>query len=514
MAKKLHSSLIKFFFFFVILWLPIYVFAEKAETIRVEIPIFMETLNVLETKGPTDVLNDLIHQGIIRFHPKTGEYVNYLAKSIQVMPNKKDIRITLRKGPTFHTGDPVTAHDVKFTHEQIGNSNNSNIYASLAQEVEHFEIIDDYTYVLHFYEPYGPWRQLLLGGICSKNYFEKVGREEFRSNPIGSGPLKFAAFDKGVGYRFERVENHIDKKVDFKNLEFIVVPDEITRLSMLQTGELDLIWEIPPHQLKRLKLDPAIKIKKTDQYPSLIGVSWNVMQFPEMNDKKLKQAMAMGVNRKEIIEKALLGEGYPLYHDASKVELGYDPNYKIEFNPDKARELVRQSNYKTATPLVMSYDNLVPMAPVVAQIFQKYMSNIGITIKLQQLESGIRSTWTRTHDKRLGQLMLYSFAPGVDPHYRLMLSIMSNGAYTAYRNRPNKKEMDALCMAQSYEPDAQKRLAILRKIQKLIIKDPGSIKLFGINMIYATRTRIDYTWVPRTIMPRGLAEIKIMKPDK
>jgi peptide/nickel transport system substrate-binding protein len=354
----------------------------------------------------------------------------------------------------------------------------------------------------------------MFGGICSKKYFEKVGRQEFRTHPIGSGPLRFVKFDKGSVYTFERVENHPDKKVDFKTLEFVVVPDEITRMAMLQTGEVDIIWEVPPHQLKQLQLDPKIKIKKTDQYPSLIGVSWNTVQYPEMNDLKLKRAMEMGVNRKEIVEKALLGEGYPLYHDASKVELGYDPNFKIEFDPVKARELVKQSNYKSGTPLVMGYDNLVPMATVVAQIFQKYMSNIGITVEPKQIESGTRSTWTRTHDKRLGQLMLYSFAPGVDPHYRIMMSIISTGAYTSYTNRPNKKEMDALCMAQSYEPDEAKRLAILRKIQKLISKDPGSVKLFGINMIYATRDRIDYTWVPRSIMPIGLAEIKIRRPGK
>lgn len=512
MAKKPTFVFFACLFFFLIIWPPSFVLAETDETVRVEIPIFPESYNILETKGPTDVLNDLIYQSVMTYDPKTGEYVNSMAESIKVMPNKKDIRVVLRKGPKFHTGDPVTAYDVKFTNEQITNPENSNIYASLALEIKEFEIIDDYTYILHFFEPYGPWRQLMFGGISSKKYFEKVSREEFRSNPVGSGPFRFAGLT-GSGFKLERVEDYHDNKVDFKTLEFVVIPDEITRLAMLQTGEIDLLWEVLPHQLKPLQLDSKIKIKKTDQYPSLIGVTWNVVQYPEMNDKKLKKAMEIGVNRQEMVEKALLGEGYPLYHDASKVELGYDPNYKIKFDPVKARELVKQSNYK-GDPIVMSYDNLVPMAPVVAQIFQKYMSNIGITVKLQQLESGIRSTWTRTHDKRLGQLMLYSFAPGVDPHFRLMLSIMSNGPYNVYPDRPNKKELDALCMAQSYEPDETKRLAILRKIQGLLIKEPGSLKLFGVNMIYAMSDRIDYTWVPRTIMPCGLAEIKILKPAK
>jgi peptide/nickel transport system substrate-binding protein len=168
---------------------------------------------------------------------KTGEYINNLAASIKILPNKKDIRIQLRKGPTFTTGDPVTAHDAKFTHDQILDPKNANIFAPFANEIDEFEVIDDTTYILHFFEPYGPWQQLLLHGICSKNYYGKVGRDEFRDHPVGSGPFRLAKTVKGEKYILEAVENHPDIKVAFKTLELVAVPDETTRLAMLQTGE-------------------------------------------------------------------------------------------------------------------------------------------------------------------------------------------------------------------------------------------------------------------------------------
>ncbi|MCJ7773046.1 MAG: ABC transporter substrate-binding protein [Desulfobacterales bacterium] len=509
-AKKRILSVVVFF----ISLLPLNSSADPADTVRVAFPSFPSSANILEPTGGSIIFVPLLHQSVLGLHPKTGQYVNDLAESVTIMPSKKDIMIKLRKGPKFTTGDPVTAYDTKFTHDQVLDPSNANIFASFAQEIEDYEVIDDYTYIVHFYEPYGPWRQLLLHGVCSKNYYDKVGKEKFRENPVGSGPFRFVKSYKGEKYVLEAVENHHDKKIAYKTLELISVPDEMTRLAMLETNELDLVYNILPHQLERIKKNPRIKIKKTDQYPSLIGITGNMRQFPIMEDKKLRMAMQMGVNRQEIVDQVLMGEGYPLYQDASKIEMGYNPNFKIEFNPVKARDLVKASNYETGTPLIMSYNNMVPMAEVVAQIFQQYMKNIGVTIKLQRLEPIVSATYSRNKDKRLGHMNLYSFAPGVDPYFRLMLTIVSDGPYSPFPNRQNQDQLDKLCYAQAREPDNEKRLAILKNIQTLISQDPASVKLFGIYMIYAMRDHIDYTWVPRASVPAALYDIKIVKPDK
>jgi ABC-type transport system substrate-binding protein len=56
-------------------------------------------------------------------------------------------------------------------------------------------------------------------------------------------------------------------------LEFVTVPDDVTRLAMLETGELDLVYEVAPHQFKRLKRNKDVKIKVSDQVPSLFGLN-------------------------------------------------------------------------------------------------------------------------------------------------------------------------------------------------------------------------------------------------
>jgi peptide/nickel transport system substrate-binding protein len=352
----------------------------------------------------------------------------------------------------------------------------------------------------------------MLGGICSKKYYERVSAREFHVKPVGSGPFRLVKTIKGEKYVLEAVKKHHDIKVDYKTLELISVPDETTRLAMLETGEIDLAYNILPHQLGSIDKNPHIKIKRTDQYPSLIGVVTNIPQFPMMEDKKLRMAMQIGVNREEIVKQVLMGEGYPLYHDASKIEMGYDPNFKFEFNPGKARKLVKESNYKPGTPLIMAYNQIVPMAGTISEIFQRYMEEIGVTIKLQKLEPGVMRTYYMNKDKRLGHMFIYSFAPGVDPHFRLMLSIVSTSPYNPFPNRPDQDKIDALCFAQPREVDPKKRLVILKNIQTLLNRDLVGIKLFGINMIYAMRDHIDYTWVPKASILTGIYNIKIVDP--
>ncbi len=478
------------------------------------------TLNMLELKTGID-LSPILHmyQALQATETDTGErtFENSLTEWAKVMENGKDIRFKLRKGNLFHTGDPVTAHDVKFTYEQCANPQNANLMAGALDEIEKIEIIDDYNFIFRFYDPYAAWRELLWIGICSKKYFEKVGIEGFRKHPVGSGAFRFVSRKIGesvtleANENFRWKENGVEKKVAFKTLKFITVSDDITRLAMLETGELDLVSSVLPHQVARLKRNKNIKVKKTDQVPSLFGLSVRPGAYPIMKDKKLKRAMNHAIDRQEIVDKIFLGEGYPMYMFASKSELGYDPGVKFEYDPEKARKLLKVSSYKPGTQLILSYTSAIPNEPLIAATLQKYLGDVGIKVKLQQLETGTAATYARNRDPRMGPLSLYSFAGGRDPSTRLLLTIVSSSIYCAYTNRPNKEEVDAWCLAQAREPNKEKRSAILKKIHQTWIDDPGSIVLFGLYQIYAMTDRIEYSWLPKEAFLFYLHRIEIVK---
>jgi peptide/nickel transport system substrate-binding protein len=191
--------------------------------------------------------------------------------------------------------------------------------------------------------------------------------------------------------------------------------------------------------------------------------------------------------------------------------LGYDPSIKYEFDPERARKLVQQSSYKPGTPIILTYTSAVPNASLVAVTVQKYMKDVGVTIKLQQLEAGVQATYTRNRNPKEGHLTLYSWAGGRDPSTRLILTIPSSSIYCAWATRPSKELLNKLVMDQARELDPKKRLALLKKMHAILTEEPGGPILFGLNQIYAMTDRIEYTWLPKEAYLFMLNRIKIVK---
>jgi len=428
------------------------------------------------------------------------------------MENGKDFRVRLRKGPKFSNGEPVTAHDVRFSWQQHLDRKNASILRSVYRTITDVEIIDDYNLICRLKKKYAPWKELMGMSIGSKKHFDKIGREGWNKDPVGSGPFKLVAWRKGESITMETVKNHHDYQPNFKTLKFLIITDEMTRLAMLETGEVDLTYRILPHMVKRLERNKRIKVKRSDMSPSYNAMDFEPMPYPLMADKNLRLAFHYAINRQEIVDAIFFGEGYPSYMEADQVELGYDPTYKVEFNPEKAKDLVKKSSYKPGTPLTLTYAiGYAPNAPQVAAAIQKYMKDVGVTIRLNQAELGTYLTWARTHQKEIGHMDIFPWDGSLDPIWRLMLGMKSTGIYTNWDNRPDKEIMDKLIDAQATEMDEQKRLAILKEIHKLNNADPDTLPLFGLYMIYAMRDRIDYNWVPKTSEAFHLWNVKVLK---
>ena len=74
----------------------------------------------------------------------TGNRVPLLAKTIEVLERGKMLRIVLNEGSLFHTGDPVTADDVKFTYDQCANPANANFLSGALDEIDEITVMDDH----------------------------------------------------------------------------------------------------------------------------------------------------------------------------------------------------------------------------------------------------------------------------------------------------------------------------------------------------------------------------------
>jgi len=512
---KKGKLFIRFFFGLVAagMFLPAQTTAESRDTIRVALSADPERVDNLRGGQNARPIFDAMHCKLMGdSDPDQPERrILQLAEKVEVAPGGKQVLIRIKKEFYFHNGEPVTAQDVQFTFNQLRDPVNANPIASLVRAVDRVEVVDDQNLVYHFKRPYAAYQDILTMNVLSKKHYETAGDKTFRDKPVGCGPFRFVSRSPGEKVVLEATDQKPWPAAAFKTLEFLTVTDPVTRVAMLTTGEIDLVANIQPHHLSQLKNKSNIKIKKTNMVPSMFVMPMRVSWYPELRDPRLRQAMAHAINRDELVEKLLMGEGYPIYFYTSRIGLDYFPDMTIEYNPEKARKLVKESGYQPGTPITLTYTSTTPNDVMLSQIIQRYLTNIGLTVRLQQLERGVYVTYLRSKDKRIGHLSLSGEPWPADPDFRFTLFYHSKGPYNSYSDRPNHQEFDQLIGRQSIELDPAKRRQLFRKIYEIEAADPQYVGLFGQTMFYAMREDIDYTWLDRSPYLVDLHKIKIRK---
>src|SRR5438046_6384873 len=158
-----------------------------------------------------------------------------LAESWSVSADGLVYEFVLRKGIKFHSGEPVTAEDVKFSFERYRGIFNR----TLKDHVASVETPDAAHVRFRLKQP---WPDFLLhygtpatgaGWVVPKKYVERVGEAGFKTAPVGAGPYRLISFTPGVELVLEAFDGYWRKAPAVKRLVFKAVPDGATRLAML-----------------------------------------------------------------------------------------------------------------------------------------------------------------------------------------------------------------------------------------------------------------------------------------
>ena len=155
---------------------------------------------ILEGRPGNAVYQAAMYDSLVGFNIEKGGVGPGVAERWELSDDGLTWTFYLRAGQKFHNGDPVTAHDVKFSLErQMAPNSLAAAAASLRRSIKSIEVVDDLTVRVHTNSPQIGLPPALSravapeGAIMPKKYIETVGEEEFRKKPIGSGPWKFCA---------------------------------------------------------------------------------------------------------------------------------------------------------------------------------------------------------------------------------------------------------------------------------------------------------------------------------
>jgi peptide/nickel transport system substrate-binding protein len=328
-----------------------------------------------------------------------GAVEPYLAESMEPNAELTEWTLKLRPGVQFHDGTPLNAQALKTVFDEYLTAPASRLAASLAQ-VTSLDVVDDLTVVYRLSEPNAAFPDELVtaaGWPFSPTAAAAAG-EDAGANPVGTGPFTFVSWQRDSNLVVEKNENywqeglpHLDK------ITFRPIPDEDTRLSSLQSSDIDVMQSLRQGTVVRAReLDGVSNFEHLGSNSG--GMTMNTSK-PPFDDVRVRQAMAHAMDQEALIE-VLGGAGVtppqtqffspdsPYFSEA--LEESY-PKYDVE----KAQELYdeyvndpdRSDGKSAGEPISFTFQCPPdPSLNELSQLYQAFFNALGAEVELQQTE--------------------------------------------------------------------------------------------------------------------------------
>ena len=326
---------------------------------------------------------NLIFNGLVEYDPETSEIVLSLAEKYE-QPSDSVYIFHLKKGVKFSNGDEFTAKDVIHTYNR---QVTMPAAASYAASIDKIEALDDYTVKYTLKAPNAAFLGQLAqtcGFIESKKAYEENGN---KFAPVGTGPYKFAEWVPAESITVERFEGSWDKDAKAKKIIMRIIPEAAARVIALQNGEIDVALEPAAVDLGYIKDDANCKLLQVTSC-KLDYFSFNSQKAPFTN-AKVRKALAMAINKDEIISAVLEGNGIP----ANDV-VGYGTitsankeNTPIKYDLEGAKKLLAEAGYPNGGGIKFSVTLNGDIRQRVAEVIQAQFAKVGVTMTINSWDN-------------------------------------------------------------------------------------------------------------------------------
>jgi peptide/nickel transport system substrate-binding protein len=408
----------------------------------------------------------------------------------------------LRDDVTFHDGTAFNAEAVKATFDRLLDPTVASPRAVVFKMVKEVKVVDDYTIQFLLTEPFSPLLSILAsheGGIINPKTIEKYGKSIIQE-PNGTGPFVFESWTPGQEITFNKNEKYWGDKAKVDKVVFKVVPEETTRISMLETGEAHIAEPLSVTMKSTVEASKASKVYRSEGYGTEY-VGFNVQKAP-FNDVRVRKAIAHAVEMDAIIDgvfnnigkkaNTLLGSKVFGYHDGLKA---------YEYNLNEAKRLLTEAGYpngfKTSLITMDSKERIN-----LAEVLQSQLKGIGIKVNIQVLEYG---TFVEQANAGNSEMFIISWRNATGDadynQYNLFHTNSQGGAGNTFFY--SNEEVDRLIEAARSEKDEQTRLNLYAEAQELEMADSPYIPVRVIENMAAISKDIEGF----AISPSGYLEI-------
>ncbi|MBA4494667.1 glutathione ABC transporter substrate-binding protein [Paenactinomyces guangxiensis] len=426
-----------------------------------------------------------IYETLVVRDPKTMEIKPKLAESYE-NPDPNTWVFKLRKGVTFHDGTPFNAEAVKYTFDKLRDPKTAAPRGSLLKPIDQIEVKDEHTVVIKTKEPYGAMLAALAHTNASIVSPTADKKGDLMKKPVGTGPYKLKEWVQGDHLILEANDKYWDGTAKVKEVEFRVVPELSTAISMLETNQVQMVDNLQPEQLERLKRNKNISIVTNEGTP-VYYLGFNMKKAPT-NNPTLRQGVAHAINQDEIVD-MMKGLAQPSKGLIGPKVFGYKPEIEKEAYPydlQKAKELIKQAGLEGKTLTITSSNT--GNYPKLAELVQGQLKKAGLDVKIQTLEWG---TYLDTTRQGQFELVIGAWTNSTGDGSELFYpNLHSDNIGTSNRTQTAIPEADQLIQLSRTTTDKQKRLEALHQANQLLVKQAPWVTLHHGVVVTATANNV------------------------
>lgn len=399
--------------------------------------------------------------------------------------------ITLRSGVKFHDGTPLTAEDVKAVYERILAPGKTVVTAGFAT-IDKIEAVSptQLRITTKKPDPLMPVRMAQMGGyIYPKRFATDDGAKELARKPVGTGAYRFVEWVKDDRLVMEANREWWGwggKAPAIDKVTWKPIPDDFARLSALQGAEVDVITNVPPDQMKIVRVLTVPATRTVTMTMNAAG--------PPLSDKRVRQALHYATDVGSIIKNLYAGQGKPFSGGLADTDFGFNPALKpYPYDPAKAKQLLREAGIPVEVTLYAGTGTMVNDKQLLEALADMW-GQVGVKAKINMMEMAQRQKMLNERTIPAGGLLL------VNPQSTLLDADGSvwrifhpngfNGKYWA-ANQPGQRFHDLMEQAR-YSLDQKKRKELYAEATRIMHEEKPWLELFQEIVIYGVSKRMSF----------------------
>jgi len=442
-------------------------------------------------------LTSWIYNGLVRFKPGSASLETLepdLAERWESTPDKLTWTFHLRRNVKFH-GDygTLSADDVVFSLKRAADSKTSSFSADYAS-IDTVEAVDPLTVRVKLKQAVPFFLGLVTnyhgGNVVSRKAVEKLG-DNFRLNPVGTGPFRFESYKPNESVIFVANKDYFRGAPKIDRIVYHLIPADSARDLAFTSGELDIVYGRQDQKwAERFKKEAGVVVDVLR--PAELGLLHLNMTVKPLDDKRVRQAIAHAINRPQIVSfKGDLTADPPV----SVVPAGYlgtDPKAPLAaYDVAKAKALLKDAGFPNGIT-VKAIQSTLPSMLNTAQILQAQLKLAGIDLQLETVD---HQTFHANIRKDLSGAVYYTAArfPVADvPLTEFFHSRSIVGTPTAVVNFSHCNVADKEIDSARSEPDLAKQKELWMTAQRKILDEVCAVPLFEQLQVWAHKSSVDY----------------------